>query len=290
MNKSRSRRYLIRAVWIVGIGYLSAVLTMMILEPYLVYPMPPAERENGQVSSGIFEEVWLTSTTDQTRRHGMYFPVFPPSEAVANVVYFHGNGEDILADGPLLSHLRDKFQINIFILDYPGYGLSEGSPNERDIVADAIEAAHWLADRNDAPLEKLILWGRSLGGGVVAAITPTIKPQAIILECTFDSMVDVAAGKYPWIPVQFVMRNRYPSAQALKSFSGKAIQWHGVEDRTIPLAAAERLHEAIGTTDKQFFIAPGRGHNDAAPEDFEAALTQFFKVLATKKQQIAYSH
>ncbi len=271
---------LLRFVWqlfrAVLIGY-TVVLGMLVwFERNLIYPKPDAGRADWSTSPVKHEDVWLTAA-DGTKLHGWYMAAQPASAAV---VYFHGNGEDVLACGPELASLRDSLAVSILVVDYRGYGKSEGTPNEADIVADGVMAARWLAERESIAADQLVLWGRSLGGGVAAGVSESIQPRAIILECTFDSLVNVAAGRFRWAPVRWLMRNRYPSADRLANYSGQVIQWHGGADPVVPLALAERLFAAIGGEQKQFILAAKSGHNDPAPDQFKRAVNALLKPAA----------
>ena len=90
----------------------------------------------------------------------------------------------------------------------------------------------------------------------------------MVVERTFHSMVDIAAGLYPWLPVRWVMRNRYPSEVRVASYAGPWLQLHGDADTLVPLSSGKRLFDACPSGDKKFVVIPGMGHNDPAPAEF----------------------
>jgi fermentation-respiration switch protein FrsA (DUF1100 family) len=247
------------------IGYLFALGVLMFFERSMIYPIPDRKLGDWNPPGLVYEDVWLEAK-DGTKLHAWYLP---HDHARATVLYFHGNGEHIPWCGPLMSQCRDDLAINVLVVDYRGYGKSEGKPSERLLIEDGILAAHWLAERESIPVEQLVLWGRSIGGGVAAGVAESVHPRAMIMECTFDSLVDVAATHVPWVPVRWLMSNKYPSAQRLKDYQGEFLQWHGDRDSLVPLASAKRLFAAVPSAKKTFTLAVGSEHNDEAPQQFK---------------------
>ena len=89
--------------------------------------------------------------------------------------------------------------------------------------------------------------------------------KALILERTFDRLVDVAAAKYPVLPVPFLMSNRYDSIAKLTAYKGPLIQLHGTADALIPIEHAERLFQSSRCQPRHWIAVEGLGHNDQLP-------------------------
>ncbi len=260
------------------IGYSVVLAMMMYFERGLVYPVPDASLADWNPVDLKFQDVWIEAD-DGTRLHGWYLP---HDDSPVSAVYFHGNGEDVSTCGLRMDQWRDALGASVLVMDYRGYGKSQGKPIERALVADGVRAVQWLAEREQTSADDIVLWGRSIGGGVAAGVAEVTKPRAIVMETTFDSLVDVAALHITWIPVRWLMRNRFPSAKRLSNYDGEYIQWHGDADEIVPLDSAKRLYDAIPSTTKRFIVGKRHGHNDESPAEFNDQVQALFKRLAAK--------
>lgn len=255
--------------------YLGIIVLLVALESALIYPAPPATDGDWNPSWLDFEEVNLVAT-DGTRVHG-WFLEHPDPQAV--VLLCHGNGEHVAYLAEELDLVRRQFQACVMAFDYRGYGKSEGKPFEDGILTDA-EAAHvWLATRTDITPDSIVLWGRSLGGAVAVHLAARYGARGMILDRTFSSMVDVASSHYPWLPVRWMLRNRYPSVDRIRAYDGPLLQVHGQIDEVIPFQFGRKLFDAAPSVDKQFLVSETMTHNSRWPEHFYPALVDFINSL-----------
>ena len=255
--------------------YVGVCLAMMLLERRLVYQPPP--RRFAPLTSSSCEDVWF-SAADGTKLHGVFFPA-PESQTV--VLYCHGNGEDVAQGLSLGNRLRSQLGANVFLFDYRGYGRSDGTPDEDGVLQDGLAAQRWLAERSQCRPDQIVLIGRSLGGGVATNLAARQGARGLVLQNTFADMSATAATHYPWLPVRWLMRNRYPSEQRISTYQGPLLQSHGTADRLVPYSHGRRLFDACPSEDKQFFTIEGGGHNDPEPPEYEAALQDWFDGLPT---------
>src|SRR5439155_16684153 len=102
----------------------------------------------------------------------------------------------------------DRLGVSVFIIDYPGYGKSEGRVSEAGCYQAADAAYAWLIDEQHIAPRNIIFYGGSLGGGVAVDLASRREHRALLLVNTFSSLPDTAAHLYPWLPVRWVMRNR----------------------------------------------------------------------------------
>jgi uncharacterized protein len=253
--------------------YLIIVAGMMFLETRLVYPIPPLSWGNWHPTTFKYEDVNFAST-DGTKLHG-WFVAHP--DPVRAILYCHGNGEDVAADGPFAADLSKALQASVFVFDYRGYGTSEGVPNEAGCIADGCAAQEWLATKMQIEKSRVIVWGRSLGSGVAVALAAQNGARALILESSFTSMPDIAALHYPWLPVRWIMKNRYDSLSRIKSFKGFVFQCHGTNDTLIPISLAKTLYEAVSGS-RQWHEYKG-GHNDALPPDYYQLIAKHLSAI-----------
>jgi fermentation-respiration switch protein FrsA (DUF1100 family) len=258
------------------VAYLLIVLGMMFLETWLVYPIPRLEWGDWKPSSFKYEDVYFDSA-DGTRLNGWLVPGVDPQRAI---LYCHGNGEDVAALGDFAVHLSETTGASVFIFDYRGYGYSAGKPNEAGCIADGAAAQQWLAKRAGIQPNEVVLMGRSLGSAVAVALAAENGARALVLENAFPTMPDVAAIHYAWLPVRWVMRNRYDNLTRILKYNGPLLQSHGAADSLIPLNFARRLFDASPSSVKKWLELPHLGHNDPPPSTYYRELASFLNAAA----------
>jgi hypothetical protein len=257
------------------IGYLLICLMLAFLERHLIYLPPAPQSDFREIERLRGEEVWLQAE-DGTRLHAWYFAHENPRLAL---LYSHGNAEDAEQNAEFMAFLRDQLQASVFIFDYRGYGLSAGTPDEAGLIQDGLAAQRWLAERMKIAASQVVLYGRSLGGGVMVALAEQLGARALVVHNSFASMTDVAAHHYSFLPVRLLMRNRFPSAERIRNYDGPLLQIHGTADEIVPLSLARPLFDASGSEHKQFIEVPGGTHNDPLPPVAFEGLVEFLNNL-----------
>lgn len=265
------KRRLMRTAKYLVAFYVGVVVILMLLERTLVYPAPPASDGAWDAVALGVEEVHFESA-DGTKLHGFYAE---HPDALAQILFCHGNGEHVGYLGSYIRSLADELQASVFAFDYRGYGKSAGKPFEQGVLADGAAAQEWLATRAGIPNEEVVLFGRSLGGGVVVHLASEQGARALVAERTFHSMVDIGARQFPYLPVKLLMRNKYQSEVRIAQYEGPFLQLHGTVDRLVPLESARRLFDACPSDRKEFMEIEDMGHNDPSPPEFYEA----FKAL-----------
>jgi uncharacterized protein len=246
---------------------------LLLLENWLVYR--PSGPEDWQVKpSEEVEDVELTSA-DGVHLHGWWYP--QPAAATA-LVYFHGNAGNLSWRGPAMVTVRRQLNASVLMVDYPGYGKSQGHPTEAGCYAAADAAYAWLTTSQRIPGDQVLIFGASLGGGVAVDLASRKPHRALILVKTFTSMPDVGQQLYPFMPVRWLMRNRFESLAKLDHCKRPIFIAHGDADQVIPFAHGQRLY-AAAPGPKHFLTLPGADHNDPLPiafyEELKAFLAQY---------------
>ena len=201
-----------------------------------------------------YEDVYLVMD-DEKKVHGWYIP---HPDAKATLLFFHGNAGNI-------SHRLDSISIfhdlglSVFIIDYRGYGRRDGRPSEQGTYMDALAAWNYLVDERRLRPDEIIVFGRSLGGGVAAALSARITPAAVILESTFTSVKELGKHYYPYLPVSWIARIRYPVDEHIKSFDCPVLIIHSHQDDVVPFRHGQRLF-ATAREPKMFLPISG-DHN-----------------------------
>jgi fermentation-respiration switch protein FrsA (DUF1100 family) len=252
------------------IAYLVVLLVMMFLEEKLIF-FPDKAVGNLPHPPGLaIEDAWFQAA-DGTRLHGWYAPHSHPR---AIVVYCHGNAGNISHRDEIIWKLHDVSGVAVLVFDYRGYGLSEGKPSEAGVLGDARAARAWLAAREGIAETDIVLMGESLGGAVAVDMAAADGAKALILESTFNSLPDLAARLYPWLPVRWLMRTRFDSQAKIGNYHGPLLQSHGPADSIVPFEFGWRLFEAANEP-KQFLEIADRDHNDGRPTSYYRALAEF---------------
>lgn len=202
-----------------------------------------------------YEDVWL-QTKDGVRLHGWYVPA---PQARGTVLFLHGNAGNISHRVSTLVILH-RLQFNTFILDYRGYGQSEGRPSEAGTYIDAETAWSYLVETRGVAPEDIIIFGRSLGSGVAAALAQTHPPRALILESTFTSIPDIGANQYPFLPVRPLAKIHYNTLKRLPDIHSPVLVIHSPDDEIVPYRHGLRLYEAANAPKTFLTIAGNHNH------------------------------
>jgi len=236
--------------------YLIIALSMVIFQRHLVY-FPSAIMNADPSDVGLdFEEVVLT-TEDAVKLHAWFVPA---EEDRAAVLFCHGNAGNISGRLAMLELLHD-LGLSTLIFDYRGYGKSDGTPSEEGTYLDGQAAWHHLTKVRGYEPNRIMLFGRSLGGGIASRIAVENKPAALVLMSTFTSLPAIGQEAYPYMPVKLLSRYRYPVLTNLHRVDAPVLVMHGRDDEVIPYHHGEELFTASGRS-SQFVQLPG-GHNDA---------------------------
>ena len=151
---------LAKRVCFVSLGtYLGILVVLLLLENWMLYRPATAAQDWLPPPSSDVRDVDLTSA-DGTRIHAWWYP---HPQAKGAVLYLHGNAGNLSHRGGSVAKLREQFGESVLIIDYPGYGKSEGKPSEKGCYAAAEAAYAWLTKEQKIDPEQIILYGGSLG-------------------------------------------------------------------------------------------------------------------------------
>ena len=192
-------------------------------------PSPPPPAATGErlfrlaATEGSVEAAYLPGPRDRTPR---------PAAIVA-----HGNGETI-HDWRGECDFLTRLGLRVLLVEYPGYGDSHGRPTQ-DSISDAMTRGwDWLASRPEVDARRIVVYGRSLGGGAACALATRRPLAAVVLQSTFSSVREMA-GRYV-LPPQLI-RDPFDSAAVLRHYPGPVMVFHGRHDAVIPFRHAEKL-------------------------------------------------
>ena len=220
------------------------------------------------------EDVYFT-TSDSVRLHGWYVP---SGGGAATMLWFHGNAGNLTHRLDNIEMLR-SLHINLFIFDYRGYGKSEGEPNEAGIYLDSQAAYDWLVNIKKILPQKIILFGRSLGGICAVGIAAKNPAAGVILESVFPSARRMAQKIFPFLPLGWAIKSRFDAIAQVPGLKLPKLFLHGTQDEVVPYKLGRELF-AAAVEPKTFYDIEGAGHNDTylvgGPAYFDA-LDQFIQ-------------
>jgi hypothetical protein len=183
------------------------------------------------------------------------------AEGQPTLLYFHGNAGSF---PDRANRMRDYLARGrgVFMMTYRGFGGSSGKPSESANVADALLAYDALRSRGVAPRD-IIVYGESLGSGIAVQVAALREVGGVILDAPYTSTVDVGVKAYPFLPVRWLMADRYETLTHLPRVSVPLLVVHGDRDRVIPVSMGQAVFEAAGEP-KRLVILRGAGHTDHA--------------------------
>ncbi len=232
-----------------------------------------------------FEETTLT-TSDSVKLNGWYIPA---PNAKFTVLFCHGNGGNIM-------HRLDSIQmfynlgLSCFIFDYRGYGKSTGKPTEQGTYLDATAAYEWLTKEKKIKSKDIIIFGRSLGGGIAAELAGKVEAASLVLESTFTSYVAMGKKFYWYMPVKWFAMYRYNTLEYIRDVKCPVMVIHSADDEIIPFEFGRQLY--IAANEPKIFVEISGGHNDGflvSAELYKAGWLNWLKFLQQQAEEMGRS-
>jgi len=255
--RNRRAARLRRLAWIALLGAGAYAAMVLSLQRAVLFPLhalpdvtgdrPPAGVEllSRELPGGGAVEAWLI-----------------PGEGAGPrplVIFAHGNGEVIDLWPPLLKPYTRR-GVSVLLVEYRGYGRSAGTPSQTAIVGDYTHFYDEVTRRDDIDAARVVLHGRSLGGGVVAQLAQARPPAAMILEASFTSVADVART---FLVPRLLVRDPFEVRGVIADAKYPVLLMHGRDDTVVPVRHAMDNHAACATSTLRLF--DGVGHNDPYP-------------------------
>jgi fermentation-respiration switch protein FrsA (DUF1100 family) len=268
--------YLMKIVYIAALLILFFFFIRFLEKKSLYFPLRSIEASPKDI--GLNYEDVIISTKDDVRLSAWFIPTESPR---AVIIFFHGNGGNI-------SHRLDKIKIlnklalDVFIFDYRGYGLSNGSPSENGLYLDAEAVYDYLINEKETPLQKIIGYGESLGGAVVIDLASKHNMGGMIIEGCFTSVRDMAKKVIPFIPA-FILKSKFDSLGKIKDVMFPKLFFHSISDEIVPFEQGKRLYE--NAPEPKELVQLQGGHNDSflvSQDVFASKIDSFISSIEKK--------
>jgi pimeloyl-ACP methyl ester carboxylesterase len=242
---SMTLRSVLRITLAVIIGYplFLSLFFYFFQERFIFIPAPISTEALEWTREGFVktEEIKI-KTADNTNLHG-WLVKDPKTEKSPLLIYFGGNAEEV--SGILVESARFRGW-SLLAVNYRGYGLSEGSPTQEDLVTDALVVYDYIVERDDIDIEKIAVMGRSLGTGVAVYLASERPLIGVILVSPFDSMTNVFKDLYRFLPASVIIKHPFDSVKLAPSVKTPMLALAGTLDRTVRPARSMLLVEAWG--------------------------------------------
>jgi len=266
---------LVQLLTIAAIAYVGlAAYLYLFQESYVFFPSRAVHATPAAV--GLDYDDVRVETDDGVIIHGWFLPA---AGARFTVLFLHGNAGNI-------SHRLDSLRLfhrlglNILIMDYRGYGRSQGRPSEQGTYQDAEAAWRYLVRTRGIPPEQILVFGRSLGGGVATWLALEHPVGGLIIESTPTSVPDMGTEVYPFLPVRLLARLHYNTLRRIPDVNVPVLVIHSSDDEIVPARHGRRIFAAA--REPKAFLAIRGDHNGGflmSGEDYVKGLRDFIEGL-----------
>jgi fermentation-respiration switch protein FrsA (DUF1100 family) len=266
-----ARKLILSAIIIVTISVpMLGDVIFWIAESHFIYHPHVFPAGNWNPKKPAPQNVQMKSV-DGTPIHGWYLP---QRHAQAVILYLHGNTGNVTDRYTEIVNLWKIVHASVFVLDYRGFGKSEGHPNESGIIQDAQTARDWLAHKEQISPEKIVILGRSLGTGVAVDIANHSKTKVLVLISAFLSLPDVVKQHYPFLAPSQIMHDKFDSEHKIGDYQGALLQFHSDSDELISIQQARKLF-SLAKGPKYFYQLHTLKHSDPLTKEVYVAIARF---------------
>lgn len=262
---------------LVLLGYLTLVLVVAARQRSLIYQ--PSRLSAGELSVLAAGRNFLPWTNGAGQRIG-WCRSATAGDARGAVLITHGNAGTAVGREYLADPLQAALSLDVYILEYPGYADRAGSPTQAGLLAAAEEGLALLP-----PDRAVFLVGESLGGAVAAALAGrhAARVRGVCLLVPFNNLTAAAGWHYPWLPVRWLLRDRFPADEWLRAYAGPLAVVVAGRDSVIPPHLARALFAGYSTGPKRLWEFPEQEHWEAIdqPPQFWREVGDFWREAAS---------
>ncbi|WP_265235900.1 alpha/beta hydrolase [Lyngbya sp. CCAP 1446/10] len=269
IRKPRFLRWLSSLVKFLTIAYITCCILLFILQTRLIFSPTSAIAKTPDAFNIPYEEVWLpvgdrSPKTEKTDKiHGWWLPAANP-QPLGTLLYLHGKGFNIGANINQSYRFR-QLGFSVLLIDYRGYGRSQGSfPSENRVYEDAETAYNYLVKQRQLSPSEIFLYGHSLGGAVAVELAVAHSEAAgLIVQSSFTSMLNMVESYsiMRLFPARLLLTQKFDSLNKVKSIKIPVLFAHGSADTLIPAAMSKQLYAASGEP-KQILLVAKAKHNN----------------------------
>ena len=249
-----------------AIAYIASCILLFFLQTHLIFQPTPTIAKTPDAFNIPYQEVWLPvkgRSHKIEKLHGWWLPA-ANRQSLGTLLYLHGTGLNIGANINQSYRFR-QLGFSVLLIDYRGYGRSQGSfPKESQVYEDAEIAYNYLVKQPQLLPSQILFYGHSMGGAV--AIELAIRhPEAagLIVQNSFTSMLDMVESNafMRFFPVRLLLTQRFDSLAKVKSLRMPILFVHGIADPFVPATMSKKLY-ASSPESKKLLLVPNARHNN----------------------------
>ncbi len=192
------------------------------------------------------------------------------------VLFFHGNAGSLGNRIHKLNHFNNM-DVNFLIIAWRGFSGNNGKPSEEGLYEDGRSAINWLIKKG-VKETNIVIYGESLGTGVATHLSQNKNFAGVVLETPFTSMIDAAKVFYPYIPVSFLLKDKFDNKNKIKNINAPVLIMHGEADQIVPFFMGKKMYE-IANEPKYSYFTKHDNHMMEYDENLVKALNLFLKSL-----------
>jgi fermentation-respiration switch protein FrsA (DUF1100 family) len=261
------------------LGLISLLFSSCDLESMLYHDTPVSSYSLRTDVIPESKREFVTMTSQGKKIYG-YFIKSNGAYPTITILYFHGNWDHLEYYWPR-AELLYKTGCNVFIFDYQGYGMSEGTPTEEGLYSDSRAALEYVLSRSDVSRSRLAFYGYSLGcAGAIEVAAYAFAPSVLCLEAPYASASTLLqSGTLLNIPGSYVMKGEYNNAEKIKKVQRPVLVIHGEADNFIDIEHNGAVVFNNASAPKQFIRVPGADHEGIpatwGADNYVSAIRQF---------------
>lgn len=234
--------------------YLLVLITLYTLQRQVQYQ--PSHRNPSPAAVGLTGVQVITLPTPDGADLVLWYA--PPAPDRPTLLFFHGNAGEIADRADRFAYYQ-RHDFGVAFLSYRGFGGSTGTISETGLLTDARTAYDGLTAQGTPP-DRIGLVGESLGTGVAVQLVARVPIGAVALGAPYTSTADVAAWRFPWLPVRWLMKDQFRSIDYIAAINAPLLIQHGDADQVIPFRFGAALFQAAPEP-KSFLRLPSRCHD-----------------------------
>ncbi len=246
-------------------------LLMRDYEQEFVYAPTSFVKKTPRDTGMPFDSIALASY-DGVTIQGWFIPAQSPDQPPATnaapltLLFFHDRAGN-MSDSLEKIHLFHDMGLDVFAIDYHGYGASGGAPSESALTGDAMAAYFYLVDKRNVKLERLYIFGEDLGAAVAIDLATRVAPAGLITEGANASILEKIEDDWPLIPWQYLLLNQFDSIKKMSDVRVPVLIIHSSDDELVPFNDSRRLY-ALAHEPKELVEIHG-SHRDAFVKSFD---------------------
>ena len=236
-----------KILFIIFIIYFLVSLILFFIQRSLLYH--PSENNYSEDNLIVSIDKIKIITKDNIELLGWYHK--KDSKNYKTILFLHGNAGSLENRIYKINHF-ENMNINFLIIAWRGFSGNKGSPTEKGLYDDASSAVRWL-EKKGVMKKDIVIYGESLGTGVATEIAQNNNFAGVILESPFTSMIDAAKNKYPFLPIRFLLKDKYESKKKIKNIKSPILIMHGEVDKIVPFWMGKKMYDIANEPKYSYF-------------------------------------